>query len=87
MSRLVKCINKRDRQSRHERISHIGGDWGRITEDEAIRQIKADPAAYHVRVGTNDVRVIIAKHEGREYLKTESDTTTRDNLLSLPDCR
>ena len=86
MSRQVKCINKTDRASRHERISHIGGDWGRITESEAIRQIKLDRNAFHVRVGNFDVKVIIATHLGREYLKTESDTTTVDNLLSLPEC-
>ena len=87
MSRQVKCINKTDRANRHERISHIGGDWGRITETEAVRQIKADRSAFHVRVGNNDVRVIIAVHQGREYLKTEADNTIVDNLLSLPECR
>ena len=86
MSKQVKCINKTDRTSRHERISHIGGDWGRITETEAIRQIKLDTYAYHVKVGGFDVRVIIATHLGREYLKTQSDTTLIDNLLSLPEC-
>jgi uncharacterized protein DUF3892 len=86
MSKQVKCINKTDRPSRHERISHIGGDWGKITESEAIRQIKIDTNAYHVNVGGYDVRVIIAVHLGREYLKTQSDSTLVDNLLSLPEC-
>lgn len=86
MSRQVKCINKTDRPSRHERISHIGGDWGKVTETEAIRHIKIDSNAYHVRVGNYDTRVIIATHLGREYLKTEADTTTVDNLLSLKEC-
>ena len=31
-------------------------------------------------------KVIIAEHEGREYLKTERDGTRADNLLSLPHC-
>jgi hypothetical protein len=86
MSKQVKCINKTDRTSRHERISHIGGDWGRITETEAIRQIHLDRNAYHVKVGNYDTRVTIAIHLGREYLKTESDTTIVDNLLSLKEC-
>jgi len=87
MSKQVKCINKTNRQDRHERISHIGGDWGKITESEAIRQVKLDRNAYHVKVGNYDVRVVIATHLGREYLKTESDSSTVDNLLSLPECR
>ena len=91
-SRQVKCINKTDRTSRHERISHIGGDWGyngariRITEAQAIADIKARTYDYHVRVGNYDVKVIIDTHLGREYLKTESDSTIIDNLLSLPEC-
>jgi hypothetical protein len=86
MSRQVKCINKTDRQSRHERISHIGGDWGRISESDAIKKIRSGAESYHVKVDNNDVRVIIATHLGREYLKTESDSTTVDNLLGLPEC-
>lgn len=86
MSKEVKCINKTDRTSRHERISHIGGYGWRITENDAIRNIKSDPTAYHVKVGNFDARVIIAVHLGREYLKTDRDTTTVDNLLSLPEC-
>ncbi|WP_453942560.1 DUF3892 domain-containing protein [Bradyrhizobium elkanii] len=30
--------------------------------------------------------VIVKKHDGREYLKTENDHFLPDNLLSLPDC-
>ena len=91
-SRQVKCITKTNRTSRHERISHIGGDWGnygqriKITEAQAINEIKAGTYNYHVKVGYNDVKVIIATYSGREYLKTESDSTTVDNLLSLPEC-
>jgi hypothetical protein len=91
-SRQVKCINKTDRLNRHERISHIGGDWGyngmriRITEAQAIDDIKTGNYSYHVRVGSFDVKVIIASYLGREYLKTESDSTLVDNLLSLPEC-
>jgi len=87
MSKQVTCINKADRYSSNERISHIGGTWGRITEDEAIRQIKNGTESYHVRVGVNDVKIIVASRLGTEYLKTERDGTTADNLLSLPDCR
>jgi hypothetical protein len=92
VSRRVKCITKRDRQDRHERISHIGGDWGRygqpikITEEEAIRDIELGIFQYHVTVNNYNVKVIISFNNGRKYLKTENDTTTVDNLLSLPEC-
>jgi len=86
-SRQVKCINKTDRQNRHERIRNIGGDWGVIPESQAIWDIEHGAFSYHVKVGNNDVRVIIATHLGRKYLKTEADTTFVDNLLALPECR
>lgn len=85
-SRQVKCINKSDRMNRHERIRNIGGDWGKTSQSSAISDIKNGIHTYHVRVGSNDVRVIVASHLGNEYLKTEADTTLTDNLLSLPEC-
>lgn len=33
------------------------------------------------------VKVIVKKHDGRDYLKTENDRFLPDNLLSLPECR
>jgi hypothetical protein len=84
--RQIKCITKTNRSSPHERISHVGGDWGKITTDEAIRLIENDTYNYHVKVGFSDAKVIVAKHEGNKYLKTVADTTYVDNLLSLLQC-
>ena len=87
----VSCINKRDRQSRHERIQNIGGvnDDGsrwKLTEESAISGIEAGKWSFYTMGGGEIANVIIAKHEGRKYLKTDRDTTTKDNLLSLPEC-
>ena len=81
MSRQVTCTKRNT-----ERITHIGGSWGTVSEAVAIPEIKANPNAYHVRVGNDDVRVIVASREGREYLKTERDGTRADNLLNLKEC-
>ncbi len=36
----------------------------------------------------NQVKVITAEtYNGTKYLKTEADNTTRNNLLSLPECK
>ena len=85
-SRQVKCINKTDRTSRYERISHIGADWGKVAENAAITQIENGIFDYYVQVGLSKAKVIIGTHLGRKYLKTESDTTLIDNLLSLKEC-
>lgn len=86
ISRQVKCINKGDRFNPHTRITSIGGDEWKETQPNAIRQIQALTHSYWVRVNGNVVNVIVAFHNGNPYLKTESDTTTVDNLLSLPEC-
>ena len=87
----IKCIKKSDRQSRHERIISIGGTnpdgtpW-KLSEIDAIAGIEAGKYRFWTAGGGTSTWVVIAVHEGRKYLKTEADTTTKDNLLSLPEC-
>jgi hypothetical protein len=85
-TRQVTCINKRNRQSPHERISHIGGAGWKVPEDAAIAGIKNGTQAFFVSVQGKSVWVVVATHEGREYLKTEADGVIPNNLLSLPEC-
>ena len=87
----VGCVNKRDRQNRHERIQSIGGTnadgtrW-KLTEEQAIAGIESGKWSFYTMGGGETANVIIATHLGRKYLKTDRDTTTKDNLLSLPEC-
>lgn len=87
----IQCINKTDRQSPHERIRNIGGinpdgsRW-RLSLNDAIQYIKNGTYSFFVSVNGNSVNVIIARHTGYEYLKTENDGDQPNNLLSLPEC-
>lgn len=87
----IQCINKSDRQSPHERIRFIGGVYRdgsrwRMSLTDAIQSIKDGRYLFFVNVGGKEVDVIIARHTGNEYLKTENDGDQPNNLLSLPEC-
>jgi hypothetical protein len=87
MKYSVTCTAK---HSTYERITHIGcvtdtGLYQRFTEDEAIKRIRSGDE-FHVTKDGHTVKVVIAEHEGRPYLKTERDNFRPDNLLSLKHC-
>lgn len=92
-SHEIRCINKSDRTNIHERIVNIGGvnqdgtRW-KISQSDAIAAMEANKWQFFVGQGVNKVDVIIAvSATGYKYLKTKDDTTTSNNLLSLPECQ
>jgi hypothetical protein len=87
MARQITCINKNDRYNWHERITHVGGSWGKITQQDAIRLIEQDPQAFYVHVHGHSVWVVVASRNGVKYIKSQNDSDTPDNLLSLSECR
>jgi hypothetical protein len=91
MTRQIQCINKLpNHQDSHRRIQAVGGVNGstrwKDPEDRAIANVKADPSAYIVSEQGRTVKVGVRQHDGRDYLKTETDRFLPDNLLSLPEC-
>lgn len=92
MDLQIDCINKTDRHNPHERILFVGGfnpgattRW-RITQAEAINYIEKGEHTFYTMVDGKRANVIVAKHKGNKYIKTENDGDQPNNLLSLAEC-
>ena len=83
----VTCINKPDRDSRHESITHLGGAGWRYTRAEVIRFINDGVHTFHTE-GADGARaeVRVIQGPGGEYVRTHADGTFTDNLLTLAEC-
>lgn len=86
----IKCINKVPRQDPNESITHVGGygngPW-KLTLQDAIGRIERREWQFYVNVSGKEANVVVSvSRAGNKYLRTESDNSTTNNLLSLPEC-
>ena len=87
----IKCINKPNRNSPVEHITHVGGfgtsAW-KLTVPDVIQRIESEREEFYVKVGINESKVIViqATATKRKHIRTVPDQTKVDNLLSLPEC-
>lgn len=86
----ISCINKDDRYNAYERITHVGGihinQRLKLTLDDAIKSIENGTYSFYTSVNGHVREVVVATRSGKKYLRTEADSDTPDNLLSLPEC-
>ncbi|MBC8165328.1 MAG: DUF3892 domain-containing protein [Bryobacteraceae bacterium] len=84
-------VNKPNRTSAYEYITHIGnvaGNW-RITRESAIQRIDGKQEALYTVDKTTGRKVYIGvvREAGKApYLRTHADGKWNDNLLALAEC-
>jgi hypothetical protein len=87
----VTCVNKPNRFSTHEHITHIGNIAGRwkITRESAIQRIDAKADSFYTVDATTGKRaeIGVVREAGKlPYLRTHADGKWNDNLLALAEC-
>jgi len=94
MAVRVTCINKDGgyHENPYTAITYLGwvkdsgGETGKSTRLEMYDFVKGGGEAY-VQVGAARAVLIAAiTPGGTKYVKTQADSTTKDNLLKLPEC-
>ncbi len=89
----IKCINKQERDNPRDRITHLGGvnsqgGYRKLTQKEVIEKIKSKNYQFFVMKAGSKVKVVVATSRfGNDYVKTESDWESPNNLLSLMECK
>ena len=92
----VVCINKHPYHSDpHTRIQYIGTSQTRNAssyskkwpQPDVIAAIKRGDVFYSTDGRGDLVKLIVATHNGNEYVKTENDGIQPDNLLAKPECK
>jgi len=86
----VVCIRRGSALQPHTAITHIGCEVGPqvrvVAQADAIAALLAAQYALHTYVQGVRAKVVVAAHNGHNYLKTEADGFMPNNLLALPEC-
>lgn len=82
----VTCINKRDRNSSYEGITHLGGSEWKWTRADVIASIEAKTNTFYTYVNGNRGNIGVVDGPNGKYVRTYADGKWNDNLLSLPEC-
>jgi hypothetical protein len=83
---VVTCITKTEHASPYQRISHIGGNGWRFTQEQAIQGILNEQYLFYILKGEKAVELTIGLYEDIVYLKTAADGAHPNHLLRLPEC-
>lgn len=82
----VTCINKLNRDSKHEGITHLGGAGWKWSRADVIASIEAKTNTFYTKVNGNRGDIGVVNGATGKYLRTYADGQPNDNLLSLAEC-
>ncbi|RCW80923.1 DUF3892 domain-containing protein [Phyllobacterium bourgognense] len=81
----VTGINKKDRFSSHEGITHLGAANWKWTRAAVIKSIEEKSNTFYTLVNGNRGNIGVVSGQNGKYVRTYADGKWNDNLLSLPE--
>jgi len=81
----VTCINKADRQSSHEGITHLGGAGWRWSRSQVISSIEGGTNTFFTNVGKR-ANIEVVNGSNGKYVRTRKDGLLSNDLLELGEC-
>jgi Protein of unknown function (DUF3892) len=89
----IDCVNKPNRSSPHEHITHVGGPnpdgvgrW-KDTVPKVVQILKTQQHRFYTKEGNASAWVgVRISAAGNKFLQTYADGVWRDNLLALSEC-
>lgn len=82
----VTCVNKPDRSSSHESITHLGGYGWRWSRLQVVEMIREQTNTFYTFVGGKRANVYVVDGPHGPYVRTWADGIWSDNLLALNEC-
>ncbi|KQQ46250.1 hypothetical protein ASF58_17815 [Methylobacterium sp. Leaf125] len=83
--RAVRKIGK-NAQGDITTLCNDGDAWSPRRKPDAINDIESGLHTYHVPWINGRTEIRVVQGPNGKYLRTDRDTTTRNNLDDLPDC-
>lgn len=86
MARRQVTRSGKDRNGNITSLCKPGESWSPRSSASCIADIEASTHSYYVQWPEKETEVRVVQGESGKYLRTDRDTTTRNNLDDLPDC-
>jgi len=68
-------------------LCNSGEYWSPVSKEQAIREIDGGVNTYYTYIDGKNAEIIVVKNpNGGKFLRTNKDSSTKNNLAELPDC-
>jgi Protein of unknown function (DUF3892) len=85
MAKQIHYVDKGG--DRVEHITHLGTATSRYTRRGIVRRMEQKGKKFYTEAAGKRAYLTVAKTaDGDKYVRTQSDSTKKDNLLALPKC-